>query len=90
MTVGFAGVLVVLRRGAEGLGAGAIFALLRMLGFAGRDLATRAAPPAMTTAQLGMLGFGALVVAGALLLAVSGGAVCRGRGRSARWRRRPS
>ncbi|MEE4120001.1 MAG: DMT family transporter [Paracoccaceae bacterium] len=75
VAVGFAGVLLVLRPGAEGLGAGALFAVLGMLGFAGRDLATRAAPPAMTTAQLGVLGFGALVVAGALLLAVSGGAV---------------
>jgi drug/metabolite transporter (DMT)-like permease len=49
-----------------------------MLGFAGRDLATRAAPPAMTTGQLGVLGFGALVIAGAGLLAFSGGAVVPG------------
>ncbi len=72
---GFAGVLLVLRPGTESLTAGALFAVLGMLGFAGRDLATRAAPPAMTTAQLGVLGFGALVIAGAGLLALSGGAV---------------
>lgn len=73
--VGFAGVLLVLRPGAEGLTAGALFAVLGMLGFAGRDLATRAAPATLSTAQLGVLGFGALVIAGALLLALSGGAV---------------
>ena len=74
IAVGFAGVLLVLRPGTEALGPGAVFAVLGMLGFAGRDLATRAAPPALTTYQLGVLGFGALVIAGAGVLAWTGGA----------------
>jgi drug/metabolite transporter (DMT)-like permease len=74
IAVGFAGVLLVVRPGTHALGPGALFALLGMLGFAGRDLATRAAPPALTTYQLGVLGFGALVVAGAGVLAWTGGA----------------
>ncbi|MEO1678819.1 MAG: DMT family transporter [Pseudomonadota bacterium] len=43
-------------------------------GIAGRDLATRAAPARLSTWQLGVYGFAALVVAGALLLAITGGA----------------
>lgn len=74
IALGFAGVLLVLWPGTEALGAGAFFAMLGMLGFAGRDLATRAAPPALTTYQLGLLGFGALLLAGAGLLASTGGA----------------
>ena len=44
-----------------------------MAGFAGRDLATRAAPPAMSSAQLGTLGFAVVVTAG-LALSLLGGA----------------
>lgn len=72
---GFAGVLLILRPGLEGFRVGAIFAVLGTIGFAGRDLATRAAPVSMTTAQLGVLGFSMLTLAGVVLLAVSGGAV---------------
>lgn len=36
-----------------------------MLGFAGRDLASRAAPRSITTSVLGLYGFAAIVVAGA-------------------------
>lgn len=46
-----------------------------MLGFAGRDLATRAAPKTMSNAQLGIFGFAMLVIAGAILLIWTGGAV---------------
>lgn len=80
LAVGFAGVLLVLRPGTESLTAGALFAVLGMLGFAGRDLATRAAPARLSTLQLGIYGFGALVIAGALLLSVSGGATLPGPG----------
>ena len=45
-----------------------------MLGFAGRDLATRAAPPALSNRQLGMIGMAMLAVAGAVILTVTGGA----------------
>lgn len=72
---GFVGVLLILRPGLEGFRASAIFAVLGTIGFAGRDLATRAAPVSMSTAQLGVLGFSMLTLAGAVLLVVSGGAV---------------
>lgn len=74
IVVGFIGVLVVLRPGLDGFEPASIFAVLGMLGFAGRDLATRASPATMTTAQLGVLGFVVLSVTGVVLLGVSGGA----------------
>lgn len=62
--VGLVGVLVILRPGAESFDALSILAVLGMLGFAGRDLATRAAPPALGTSALGVFGFSAIVLAG--------------------------
>ena len=73
--LGFAGVLVILRPGTSGFDILSLLAVVGMLGFAGRDLATRAAPKALTNAQLGVLGFAMLAVSGALILAVTGGAV---------------
>jgi drug/metabolite transporter (DMT)-like permease len=72
--LGFAGVLVILRPGLEGFDALSLFTILGLIGFAGRDLATRAAPPALSNLQLGVYGLAMLAVAGAILLAVSGGA----------------
>lgn len=73
--VGFAGVLVILRPGVEGFTALSLLAVAGMIGFAGRDLATRAAPPAMTNAQLGVAGFIMLTLAGAVMLPFQGGPV---------------
>jgi drug/metabolite transporter (DMT)-like permease len=70
---GLAGVLLILRPGLDGFQAASIFAVLGTLGFAGRDLATRGSPASMSTAQLGLLGFAMLTLAGAVLLAISGG-----------------
>ncbi|NHB76317.1 DMT family transporter [Rhodobacter sp. M37P] len=70
---GFAGVMVILRPGAE-FSALSLLAVVGLLGFAGRDLATRAAPEGLSNRQLGALGFAMLALAGAILLAVSGGA----------------
>jgi len=70
---GFAGVLVILRPGAE-FSALSLLAVVGLLGFAGRDLATRAAPQGLSNRQLGALGFAMLAIAGAILLAVTGGA----------------
>ncbi|WP_212525668.1 DMT family transporter [Actibacterium sp. MT2.3-13A] len=64
MAVGFAGVLIVLRPGLEGFSATALFAVIGMVGFAGRDLATRAAPPALSNLQLAVLGFAVLIPTG--------------------------
>lgn len=70
--LGFAGVLVILRPGAEGFDALSILAVIGLLGFAGRDLATRAAPPALSNAQLGVAGFAVLAFSGAVIAAVKG------------------
>ena len=73
VVVGFAGVLVILRPGSD-FSALSLLAVVGLLGFAGRDLATRAAPKGLSNRQLGALGFAMLTIAGAILLAVSGGA----------------
>ena len=75
--LGLAGVLVILRPGAD-FSALSLLAVVGLLGFAGRDLATRAAPKGLSNRQLGALGFAMLAVAGAILLAVTGGAVVPG------------
>jgi drug/metabolite transporter (DMT)-like permease len=71
--VGFAGVLVILRPGSD-FSALSLLAIVGLLGFAGRDLATRAAPKGLSNRQLGALGFAMLATAGAILLIVTGGA----------------
>ncbi|NIZ13976.1 DMT family transporter [Phaeobacter sp. HF9A] len=73
--VGFIGVLMILRPGMSGFEATSLLAVAGMLGFAGRDLATRAAPRTMSNAQLGIFGFAMLAIAGVILLAGTGGAV---------------
>lgn len=69
---GFAGVLIILRPGLEGFSALSVLALIAMFGFAGRDLATRAAPLSLSNAQLGVLGFIVLTLSGVIILAVTG------------------
>lgn len=72
--VGFLGVLVILRPGSD-FSTLSLLAVVGLLGFAGRDLATRAAPKGLSNRQLGMLGFAMLSIAGGILLAISGGAL---------------
>jgi len=67
MTIGFAGVLLILRPTPSGFDATVIFAVLGMIGFAGRDLMTRASPPEVTATQLGILGFVMVFVAGVVI-----------------------
>ena len=74
IAVGFAGVLLILRPGVEGFTLLSLVTVAGMLGFAGRDLATRAAPPALSNRQLGMIGMAMLALAGAVILSVTGGA----------------
>ena len=74
IALGFAGVLVILRPGLAGFDLLSLLALGGMLGFAGRDLATRAAPPALSNAQLGVAGFAVLGISGVVILSVTGGA----------------
>ncbi|WP_050524218.1 DMT family transporter [Pseudorhodobacter wandonensis] len=75
ITAGFVGVLVVLRPGMDGFTPLSVLAVLGMLGFAGRDLATRAAAKTLSNLTLGVYGFAVLVPTGAALLAWTGGAV---------------
>ena len=71
--IGFAGVMVILRPGAE-FSTLSLLAVIGLLGFAGRDLATRAAPSGLSNRQLGTLGFAMLTLAGAILLPFQGAA----------------
>lgn len=73
--IGFVGVLIILRPGMEGFSPLSLLAVVGLIGFAGRDLATRAAPKGLSNRQLGTLGFAVLGLAGAILLGWSGGAV---------------
>ena len=66
--VGLAGVLVILRPGLDAFTLPSLFAVLGMLGFAGRDLGTRAAPKSLSGAQLGLYGFLVMIPTGAGLL----------------------
>jgi drug/metabolite transporter (DMT)-like permease len=75
IAAGFVGVMVILRPGLEGFTPLSILAVLGMLGFAGRDLATRAAPKTISNLTLGVYGFAMMVPTGAALLAWTEGAV---------------
>jgi len=72
--VGLGGVLLILRPGLAGFDASAMLAVIGMIGFAGRDIATRMAHGSLSNLQLGICGFGVLTAAGAGLLLWQGGA----------------
>ena len=72
VVLGFVGVLMILRPGADGFGILSLLAVIATLGFAGRDLATRAAPVSMSHRQLGVLGFTMLIVSGLIALPFGG------------------
>lgn len=69
--VGFVGILMILRPGLEGFQWHSIFAVIATLGFAGRDLATRAAPTTLSNIQLGIYGFAVLIPTGLVLFATN-------------------
>ncbi len=62
--IGLAGVLTIIQPGADSFSPLSILAVIGMLGFAGRDLASRAAPKSLSATILGLYGFLAVVVAG--------------------------
>ncbi len=66
--IGFSGVLLIIRPGFESFEVSSLLAVLGMLGFAGRDLATRAAPPVLSNLQLGIYGFLILIPTGMFIL----------------------
>ncbi|MEH6822386.1 MAG: DMT family transporter [Motiliproteus sp.] len=73
--MGFAGVLIVLRPGFGSFEPASLLAVIGMLGFAGRDLATRAAPPVLSNRQLGVYGFLILIPTGLVMHLYTGEAV---------------
>lgn len=72
ITVGFAGVMLILRPWGAGFDLYAILAVLGMIGFAGRDLATRASPAKLGNAQLGFIGYTMFFVAGLIIWGFQG------------------
>lgn len=65
--LGMAGVLVIIRPGTDSFSMLSLLAVAGMLGFAGRDLASRAAPAALGTHVLGFYGFLAVTAAGVMV-----------------------
>jgi drug/metabolite transporter (DMT)-like permease len=70
--VGLTGVVIIIQPGTESFSALSLLAVVGMIGFAGRDLASRAAPAKLSTAILGLYGFLAIVVAGSFYAAWQG------------------
>jgi drug/metabolite transporter (DMT)-like permease len=70
--VGFAGVLIVIRPGMDGFRPEALFVLITVAGLTLRDLASRAIPPAVTTAQVSAWGLGAVTLLGVIMMLASG------------------
>lgn len=64
--VGLAGVVIIVQPGTESFSALSLLAVAGMIGFAGRDLASRIAPASISTALLGLYGFLSIVIAGAV------------------------
>ncbi len=69
---GFLGVLIVLRPGLEGFTAASLFTLVGTLGFAARDLGTRAAPKSLSNIQLAAYGFAVLIPTGLVMSVFTG------------------
>lgn len=66
VVMGLVGVVIVVRPGTENFSLLSILAVIGLFGFAGRDLASRAAPASISTTLLGLYGFIAVIVAGFL------------------------
>ncbi|MEP3917862.1 DMT family transporter [Ascidiaceihabitans sp.] len=64
--MGLLGVLVILNPSADSFTWASLLAVVGLLGFAGRDLASRATPASLSTSVLGVYGFMAVAVAGGL------------------------
>ncbi len=65
--IGLVGVMLILRPWSATFDILAMLAVAGMIGFAGRDLATRAAAPSLSNFQLGLNGYAMLSIAGALI-----------------------
>lgn len=65
--IGLLGVLIILQPSGEQFSPLSLLAVLGMMGFAGRDLASRAAPMSLSTFVLGFYGFVAVMISGLLV-----------------------
>jgi drug/metabolite transporter (DMT)-like permease len=74
ISLGFAGVILVIRPGADTFQPSALLVLVTVAGMSLRDLASRRIPARVTTAQVSAWGLMAVTALGAGMLAVSGGA----------------
>ncbi|KEJ87851.1 putative transporter, RhaT family, DMT superfamily [Sulfitobacter donghicola DSW-25 = KCTC 12864 = JCM 14565] len=66
IVIGLIGVVIIVEPGTDSFSILSVLAVIGMLGFAGRDLASRAAPASLSTSILGLYGFLSVVVAGVL------------------------
>ncbi|WP_328797914.1 DMT family transporter [Marinobacterium alkalitolerans] len=64
---GLIGVLIILQPSGEDFSPLSILAVIGLIGFAGRDLASRAAPVSFSTFALGFYGFVAIIIAGGMV-----------------------
>jgi len=72
ISVGFMGVLMIIRPGLEGFSPLSLFALGGVFGLALRDISTRKISASLSTMQLSFLGFLVLIPAGYVMLLVTG------------------
>lgn len=72
IAVGFAGVLLVIRPGMDGFRPEALWVLLTVVGLTLRDLASRAIPTSISTAQVSAWGLTSVALLGVLMMAASG------------------
>ena len=72
ISVGFMGVLMIIRPGLEGFSPLSLFALGGVFGLALRDISTRKISSNLSTMQLSFLGFLVLIPAGCIMLLVTG------------------
>lgn len=70
--IGLIGVLMIIRPGLDSFQPAALFAVIGTLGFASRDIATRAAPKVLSNLQLGIYGFFILIPTGLIILFLNG------------------
>ncbi|MFN4056985.1 MAG: DMT family transporter [Roseinatronobacter sp.] len=69
IAVGFAGVMLIVRPGTAGFEPASLFAIIGVLGLAGRDVSTRLVPRNISSAQISTWAFAMLVPAGLFLMA---------------------
>lgn len=70
--VGFSGVLLIIRPGASAFEPASLFAVVGVMGLAGRDVATRLVPRSVSSMVLSAWAFGMMVPAGVFLMLVMG------------------